>query len=108
VAVLLVGIVGIVRCPSFVSAEEKKIVWTTVDLKQDYEILDVITSLRTVTPGMFSDPMEGEFNKACKNLEDQAKKLNADAIIGFRVEIQNITKDTAGRVLVYGTAVKFK
>ena len=107
---VLVGIMGMgVVCSSLVWAEQKKIIYTTMDLKQDYEILDLVVWLETITSGSgFGDAMAGGYNTACKRIEEQAKKLGADAVIGYRVDIQNITRETAGRVLIYGTAVKFK
>ena len=69
----------------------------------------LVNWLETVTSGSgFGDPMAGAYNTTWKKIEEQSKKFGADAVIGVRVDIQNITRETAGRVLIYGTAVKFK
>ena len=46
--------------------------------------------------------------KALKKLKEYARSINADAIVGFRVEMVNYSNNYVGKIMAYGTAVKFK
>ena len=37
----------------------------------------------------------------------QAADLEADAVVGIRMEFENVTRDNVGRLIIYGTAVKY-
>lgn len=86
---------------------EKKIIYTTLDLKQDYEIISIVQSPDDLTPAM-SDPVKKSLKRAWDEFDKAAKALNADAVIGVRIELENMSGQMVGRILIYGTAVKFK
>ena len=106
---VLVGIMGVgIVCSSLVWAQQKKIIYTTMDLKQDYEILSVIGWIEDVAG---DKPMTNGYSAAWGKIEEQAKKLVADAVIGIHIDIERadmVGVKNIGRVLIYGTAVKFK
>ena len=93
-------------CPVF--AQQTKIIYTTLDLKQDYEIISVITGFAKVQQAVFKDPLGGAFKKAWEDLEKNARKVGADAVIGIQIDFENLTKNNAGRIVISGTAVKLK
>lgn len=80
------------------------IILTTMDLKRDYEILDII----------WSEEVHMDLNidyTAQKNdLKKKAAAMGADAVIGVRLFLCNIDGrvTNSGNRRWYGTAVKFR
>lgn len=97
--VLLVGSVAV---------QAKELIYTTSDLKQDYEILGICWGFARVETGIIADPFEGAWNKAWKDMDKRAKSMGADAVIYIYLDFENITPKQVGRLILYGTAVKFK
>jgi len=104
--VVLVAVVACVGGTVFAKGEDDT-VYTTLDVKQDYEIVQVIAGYAQIEPAMVRDPFEVAQGKAWQQLAEQAAALDADAVVGIRMEFENLTRDTVGRLIVYGTAVKF-
>jgi len=104
---VLVGIIGMgVVCSSSVWAQEKKIIFTTMDLKQDYEILDLVAWVTSFTTGFLGDNITDVYNGCSREVKNQAIKLGADAVIGVQINLQNVAGMST--MSIYGTAVKFK
>lgn len=83
------------------------IIYTTLDLKQDYEIISIIAAPVDITPG-FGNPIAKAYKSAWELFEATSKSVGADAVVGVRIELQNINGNIVGRLMIYGTAVKFK
>jgi len=88
--------------------DDKKIIYTTLDVKQDYDIVGFVHGFAQVGSRVFGDPFEGAYEDVWKDFEDNAKKLDADAVVGIRMEFQNLTEKMVGRLILYGTAVRFR
>lgn len=89
------------------AVNEKKIVYTTLDIKQEYEIILIIAAPVDITGTFSGDPVTKAYKKAWQDFDAEAKKLNADAVVGVRVEMENMNGNIVGRLMLYGTAVKF-
>lgn len=83
------------------------IIYTTLDLKQDYEIISIIAAPVDITPG-FGDPVAKAYKSAWEKFEALSKSIGADAVVGVKIELQNMNGNIVGRFMLYGTAVKFK
>ena len=88
--------------------EQKKIIYTTLDVKQDYEIISVIAALQDIGGTVIGDPIAKAYKSAWEKFEATSKMCGADAVVGVRIELQNINSAVVGRLMIYGTAVKFK
>lgn len=97
----------IISVYSQATPQKKKIIYTTADLKQNYEIIQVITGNSDFAASAASDQFAARLNLAWNNLMTDATKVNADAVVGIKVEFVNATTNAVGRIIVYGTAVKF-
>lgn len=76
---------------------------TTGDLKEPYEIIDIITAHKRLTqPKIFNQIVIGKVNSM---LIEEAQTLQADAIIGVGYTMERTEKGAS--ILGYGTAVKF-
>ena len=82
------------------------ITYTTLDVKQDYEVLQVITGYTETTTTPIKDSFLKAYSTAWANLAAEAYKLKANAVVGIHVEFVNSTDNL--RIVVYGTAVKYK
>jgi hypothetical protein len=87
--------------------QQKKVIYTTLDVKQDYEIISIIAAPVDISPG-FGNPITKAYKSAWELFEANSKSSGADAVVGVRIELQNINSTVVGRLLIYGTAVKFK
>lgn len=82
------------------------ITYTTLDVKQAYDIQQVITGYTETTSTPNKDSFLKAYTAAWTNLSSEAYKLKSDAVIGIHVEFINC--QDAMRIVVYGTAVKYK
>lgn len=91
--------------------EEKDIIITTGDLKEDYEILDVIGMVEEIRLNLsFSKSREKiieGLNIAKQDLKHQCKELDGDAIINCQIKYYGYGACDL-YVSVSGTAVKIK
>ena len=82
------------------------ITYTTLDVKQNYEVLQVITGYSETTSAPTKDSFLKVYGSAWANLATEANKLKADAVVGIHVEFINNTDNLS--IVAYGTAVKYK
>lgn len=85
-----------------------KITYTTTDFKFEYKILDICVHYQEFGALTLRDPLEGAIKKGMQNFEKKIIQLGGDAVIGLRFEFANRTQKDEGRLLIYGTVVKFK
>lgn len=87
---------------------QSKVVCTTLDIKQDYDIIGVVSLQVNIDSELFSDPLDKALEKIWPKFLELAEKAGADAVVGLRFDFENIQAGGVGRLLIYGTAVKFK
>jgi uncharacterized protein YbjQ (UPF0145 family) len=89
--------------------ETKKIVYTTLDVKQNYEIIQIIAATEDIigASGLRYTAVEKAYNATWEKLMKTAETVGADAVVGVRVEMENMNSEFVGRILIYGTAVKY-
>lgn len=86
-----------------------KILYTTADLKYEYEIIGVATHYQELGISLtFRDPLEGAIKEGMKRFEKKVIGMGGDAVVGLRYNFANRTVKDEGRLLIYGTVVKFK
>jgi len=101
------------------------IISTTEEIGKKYEVLgmvkgntvqsknvvrDVFAGLKTIIGGEikgYTEMMTEAREKATLRMFNEAKKMNADAIVSVRYTTSNIMQGSS-EILVFGTAVKFK
>jgi len=70
---------------------------------------DIMASLKTIVGGeikSYTQLLNSARDEAITRMKQEAKKLNADAVVGVRMTTNNVMQGSA-EVLAYGTAVKF-
>jgi len=89
--------------------EPKKIIYTTLDVKQNYEIIQIIAAAEDIigSSGLKYSAVEKAYNATWEKLMKTAETVGADAVVGVRVEMENMNGQIVGRLLIYGTAVKY-
>ena len=98
------------------------LITTTENIGRDYDILglvkgstvnsrhigkDIGASFKTIVGGEikgYTEMIEDAQNIAVGRMEDEAKKLGADAIVGMRLSTSSVMQ-SASEVTAYGTAV---
>ena len=86
--------------------KEPSITYTTLDIKQDYQIQQIITGYsETTTLPVKKDSFLNVYSTAWAK-RSEAYRLKSDAVIGIHVEFISGTNEL--RIVVYGTAVKYK
>ncbi len=71
---------------------------------------DIIAALRNIVGGEikeYTEMLSEARKEALQRMENNARKIGADAVIGVRLTTSMISTNAA-EILVYGTAVKFK
>jgi hypothetical protein len=91
-----------------VQESPKKIIYTTTDLKIDYEVVGILSHYQEFASFGLKDPLLGAIKKGTEEFEKKAAEAGADAVVGIRYEFANRTEKDEGRLLIYGTMVKFK
>jgi len=86
----------------------KKITYTTTDFKYEYEIIGICTHYQEFASLSLRDPLVGALKKGMKEFEKKVIKMRGDAVVGLRYNFANRTQKDEGRLLIYGTVVKFK
>ena len=87
--------------------KSKAIIYTTLDLKQAYDVIQVITGYSEISTTPTKDSFLKAYMMAWNNLGTEAYNQKADAVVGIHVEFIT-TPDSYIRMIIYGTAVKFK
>jgi hypothetical protein len=114
VAVLFVlvghGAINLEKSTSAIATQDAKpnIIYTTADLKSDYDIIGVITHYQEFAKLSMKDPLLGALKKGMEGFEKKVIEAGANAVVGLRYQFTNPTKEEEGRLLIYGTAVKTK
>lgn len=90
--VLVVVISVVFSSIAFGASKAESIILTTMDVKDTYEVIGMVSSRTTAT----------DFNTLIKEVKKTAKNLNADAVVGIRCF------SYGDYMYAYGTAVKFK
>jgi hypothetical protein len=91
-----------------VQESPKKIIYTTADLKIDYEVVGILSHYQEFASFGLKDPLLGAIKKGTEEFEKKSAEAGADAVVGIRYEFANRTEKDEGRLLIYGTVVKFK
>jgi len=71
---------------------------------------DIVASLRNLVGGEitgYSSLLAGASEQAIDRMKDEARRVGANAVIGFRMETSTIMGG-ASEILAYGTAVRLK
>jgi uncharacterized protein YbjQ (UPF0145 family) len=71
---------------------------------------DIVASLRNLVGGEitgYSSLLAGAREQAIDRMKDEARRVGANAVIGFRMETSTIMGG-ASEILAYGTAVRLK
>jgi len=71
---------------------------------------DIVASLRNLVGGEitgYSSLLAGAREQAIDRMTDEARRMGANAVIGFRMETSTIMGG-ASEILAYGTAVRLK
>lgn len=71
---------------------------------------DIVASLRNLVGGEitgYSSLLAGAREQAIDRMKDEARRMGADAVIGFRMETSTIMGG-ASEILAYGTAVRLR
>jgi len=71
---------------------------------------DIMAGLRNVVGGEmkgYSSMLAGAREQALDRMADEARRLGADAIVGFRMETSSIMSG-ASEIVAYGTAVRLR
>ena len=71
---------------------------------------DFMAGLKTIVGGElkgYTEMLNDARNTATERLIDEAKSMNADAVIALRYETSSIMQGSS-EILAYGTAIKFK
>ncbi len=70
---------------------------------------DVMAGLKNIIGGeikSYTQLLDKAREEAIKRMKEEAKRLNADAVIGMRMTTSDVMQGSS-EVLAYGTAVKF-
>jgi hypothetical protein len=86
--------------------KQKNITYTTLDVKNEYEIIRIITGCSDASASLSKDDILKAYSAAWANLATEAYNQKADAVVGIRATF--ITFESNAIVIVYGTAVKYK
>jgi uncharacterized protein YbjQ (UPF0145 family) len=85
-----------------------KVLMTTSDIHYEYDIVGLLTHYQEFGTFTLRDPLEGAIKKGTEEFEKKAAKMGGDAVIGLRYEFANRTEKDEGRLLIYGTVIKFR
>ncbi len=85
---------------------------SAVNAKERYQKVDIIYVTEKVEEGLVANPLGKMIERASTKLQEILGKTGADGVVGLRVEFENVVKTNgevnAGKLIIYGTAVKFK
>jgi len=85
---------------------------SVTDVKEKHQKVDVIYVTEKVEDGLVANPLEEMVEKSYKKLKELLTKIGADGIVNLRISFEDIVRRnnlvTAGRLIIYDTAVKFK
>lgn len=70
---------------------------------------DLMAGLKTIVGGeikSYTQLLDKARDEAINRMKEDAKKINADAVVGIRMTTSNVMQGSS-EILAYGTAVKF-
>jgi len=95
--------------PSYLKySESGKITYTTTDLVYPYEIVGIVACYQEFGTLTIKDPLERAIEKGMKKFEKRVIDKGGDAVVGLRFNFASRTSKDEGRLLIYGTVVKFR
>ena len=103
---MVIAVPLVVRSQDEKKTKEPTITYTTLDVKQNYEIQQIVTGYSEITTPVNQVSFLNVYTTAWAKLASEAYRLKSDAVIGLHVEFINGTNEM--RIVIYGTAVKYK
>ena len=95
--------------PSYLRQKETgTVICSTLDFKYEHEIIGELVHYQEFGVLTLKDALESAINKGLKKFKEKAVEMGGDAVIGLRFLFANRTQKDEGRVLVYGTVIRFK
>jgi uncharacterized protein YbjQ (UPF0145 family) len=90
-------------------AKTGKIICSTLDTNYEYDIIDIIAQYQEFKFSFnLRDPLENAIKDGAKKLEERVIKAGGDAVIGLRLQFTSPVGREEGRLLIYGTVIKFR
>lgn len=81
-------------------------------VEEKYEAVDVIYLCDNIEVGSSGDNLNEVLKRGALKLEEMLEKVGADGTVGLKIEFENIVKSDGkiltGKVVIFGTAVRFK
>lgn len=81
-------------------------------MEEKYEAIDIIYLCDKIETGSSDDSLDEVLKRSALKLEEMLGKVGADGTVGLKIEFENIVKSDgkilSGKVIVSGTAVRFK
>lgn len=82
---------------------------TVDDIGRPYEVLDGACVYQQFASFSFrGDPLQNAMNLAFRQMEERARAVQADALVGFDLDFANPGEGQEGRVMLCGTLVRFR
>lgn len=103
----LFAALALVVCLAVNAQGGKEVTCTTTDLKQAYSILKVVTGFSTMS-SLSDAAFAKAYSEAWSKLAYEASKVDADAVVGIKIEQLKSADGKSDKLIVYGTAVKTK
>lgn len=86
----------------------QEVILSTGDLKQDYEVIDIVFATAGIENPYFAGPQYSEsFGEIKKELKNKAHALGGNAVICARFEYQH-SSGKIHELFAYGTCVRLK
>jgi hypothetical protein len=92
---------------SFKFAFSKKVISTTANFNYEYDTLGVVTHVQNI-PSDGRDPVKAGIRNGMEELEINVIEMEGDAVVGLNYDVFTDPADNRLKVLIYGTAIKFK
>jgi hypothetical protein len=90
-------------------AKTGKIVYSTLDSNYEYDIIDMAAQYQEFKFSFsLRDPLENAIKDGAKKLEKKVITAGGDAVIGLRLQFTSPMGKEEGRLLIYGTVIKFR
>jgi hypothetical protein len=82
---------------------------TIDDIGRPYDVLDGACVYQQFAGFSFrGDPLQNALNAAFVQMEERARAVQADALVGFDLDFANPAEGEEGRVMLCGTLVRFR
>ncbi len=81
-------------------------------VEKNYEAVDVIYFCENIEAGSSDSNLNEVLKRSALKLEEMLGKVGADGTVGLKIEFEDLVKSDgkilAGKVIISGTAVRFK